>query len=85
MGCETLPLVKPVESELLFFYNRFEFSCKCLPYLRVNNNPDYGTVFLHLFKVFVQLFLSRLILPLLAVLNKGLLLALVPEAQKSSI
>lgn len=56
-----------------------------LAYLGVNNNPDHCTVFLHPVKILVQLFLSRLVLPLLAILGEGLLLALVPKAGRVNL
>lgn len=63
----------------------FRFRCPSLAYLRVNNNPDHCAVFLHPVKILVQLFLSHLILPFLAVLGEGLLLALVPESGRASM
>lgn len=56
-----------------------------LAYLGVDNHPNRCTVFLHPVKVLVQLFLSRLVLPLLAILGEGLLLALVPEAGRANL
>lgn len=53
-------------------------------YLWVNNNPDDWTVLLHGIEVFVKLLLACLVLPLLSILSEGLLLALIPETQKSS-
>lgn len=51
----------------------------------MNNNPDHCAVLLHPVKILVQLVLSRVILPFLAVLGEGLLLALVPEWRRASM
>uniref|UniRef100_A0A8C6TI58 Uncharacterized protein n=1 Tax=Neogobius melanostomus TaxID=47308 RepID=A0A8C6TI58_9GOBI len=44
-------------------------------------NGQINMLLLHCCKIFVQLFLSRLILPLFTVFSKGLLLALEPKSQ----
>lgn len=56
-----------------------------LAYLGVDNNPNHCTVLLHPVKILVQLFLPRRVLPLLAILGEGLLLALVPEAGRANL